>query len=173
MLLRHFLLAVSLLLTITPGHTQAIQAAGSLMRAGNILDFYEAAIANPAQVALLSLKVKERFYGVQTRYKDLSNELAQKFGWFDAGPFGLEYIELRPEPSPAYQYGFYSITLKKLKSTQCEVLSNDSGVNGNFLRIELNGSPVFVRDTPMKPVVECKSQWFFQDGQNELKYVAG
>lgn len=157
---------------VASAHAQIIQATSTLMRGKSILEFYEVTIANPEQVLLLSLEIHSLFMGSSTRYKDLSNDLAQKVGWFNNGPMGLEHIELRPEPSQSYEYGYYSITLKKLSFKQCEVLSNHVALNRNFLRIELNGSPVFLNGSQQKTAVLCKSQGLFQDGKNELKYVA-
>jgi hypothetical protein len=169
--IRFFAFAISCLVA-TASQAQVIQAVGTLARGKDILEFYEAAIANPQQVLILSSEIQTLFFSSSTRYKDLSNDLAQKVGWFNSGPMGLEHIELKPEPSPSYQYGYYSITLKKLKSKQCELLSNHAALNRNFVRVELNGSPVFANGTQQQTVALCKSQWFFQDGKNELKYVA-
>ena len=169
---KRFLLAAFVSLTVASAQAQVVQAAGALKRGKSILDFYEAAIANPEQVLLLSLEIHGLFMGSSTRYKDLSNDLGQKVGWFKYDPIGLERIELRPEPSQSYQYGYYSITLKKLNFKQCEALSNHAALNKNFLRVELNGSPVFLNGSQQQTLALCKSQWFFQDGKNELKYVA-
>ena len=170
--LTRFLFCMLLCLVAAASQAQVIQAVGTLTRAKNILEFYEATIANPQQVLVLSLEIRSLFLGSSTRYKDLSNELAQKVGGFNSGPLGLEHIELKPEPSPGHQYGYYSITLKKLKSKQCEVLSNYAELNRNFVRVELNGSPVFADGAQQQTLALCKSQWFFRDGKNELKYVA-
>lgn len=170
--LPRFLFPVLSCLVAAASQAQVIQAVGTLTRGKNILEFYEAAIVNPQQVLILSLEIRTLFLGSSTRYKDLSNDLAQKVGWFNSGPLGLEHIELKPEPSPGYQYGYYSITLKNLKSKQCEVLSNYAALNRNFVRVELNGRPVFANGSQQQAVALCNSQWFFQDGRNELKYVA-
>lgn len=170
-LTRSLLIAISCL-TVTPGQAQIIQSVGTLARGKNILEFYEAAIVNPQQVLLLSLEIHRLFLSSSTRYKDLSNDLAQKMGWFNKGPLGLEHIELKPEPSQGSQYGYYSITLKQLNFKQCEALSNYTALNQNFVRVELNGSPVFANASKQQAVAVCKSEWFFQDGKNKLKYVA-
>lgn len=154
-----------------PCQAQLVQAAGTLLRGKSVLEFYEAAVANPQQVILMSVEIRGLFANSSTRYKDLSNELAQKMKWFDVGPLGLEHVELKSEPSQGYQYGYYSITLKKLNLKQCEVLSNYKALNQNFVRVELNGNPVSLNGSPQQSVAVCKSQWFLQDGNNELKYI--
>lgn len=166
------LLVVILCLIASPGQAQIIQSMGTLVRGKSVLEFYEAAIVNPQQVLLLSLEIQRLFPSSSTRYKDLSNDLAQKMGWFNKGPLGLEHMELKPEPSQGSQYGYYSITLKKLNFRQCEALFNYTALSQSFVRVELNGSPVFFNGSPQQAVVVCRSEWFFQDGKNELKYVA-
>lgn len=142
------------------------------MRGKSILEFYEAAIANPQQVLLLSVEIRSRFTGDSTRYKHLSNELAQSLGLFDAGPLGLDHIELGSEPSPSSEHGYYSIKLKKLNFKQCTALANHTPLNQNFVRVELNGVPVIANGATQQTLAVCRSQWFFQSGRNELKYVA-
>lgn len=161
-----------LCLLASSSHAQVMQAAGTLMRGKGILEFYEEAIENPQQVLLLSLEIRRLFHRSSTGYKDLNNGLAQKMGWFNYGSLELESMELKPEPSQSHQYGYYSITLKKLTSKQCEALANHTALNQNFVHVELNGSPVSSKVTPQRAVAVCKTQWFFQDGKNEVKYVA-
>lgn len=170
--LKQHLLITLLALIAMPCHAQIAGAIGTAMRAKSIFEFYEAAIENPQQVLLLSVEIRGLYRGGSTRYKDLNNALAQKLGLFDAGPTELEHIELRPEPSPTYEYGYYSITLKKLTFKQCTALSNHRALNQNFVRVELNGKVISPSGAPTKTITLCTSQWFFQDGKNELKYVA-
>lgn len=169
---KHHLLAALLMLALTPCHAQLAGAVGAAIRGKSILDFYEAAIANPQQILLLSVEIKGLFDGSSTRYKGLNNDLVQKLGLFDAGPLGLDHIELRSESSPAYEFGYYSITLKKLTFKQCAMLSKHRALSGNFVRVDVNGNTVSVGGVPQQTTVPCKSQWFFQNGKNELKYVA-
>jgi hypothetical protein len=168
---QYFLVAL-LALTAAPCHAKIAGAVGTAMRAKSIVEFYESAIANPQQILVLSVEITSLYKGGSTRYKDLNNAIAQKQGLFDTGPLGLDHIELRPEPSPTYEYGYYSITLKRLSFKQCTALSNHSEVNKNFVRVELNGKIISPIEAPKKPMTPCTSEWFFQDGKNELKYVA-
>ena len=140
-----------------------------LSKGKSFLDFYEAAIVNPQQLILLSSEIQVAFASVpiSIRYKDLSNDLAQKNGWFNEGPLGLEHIELKPEPMQSTRYGAYSITLKKLKFKQCEALSKHTALNQNFIRVELDGIPVLAIPSLEQAVAVCKA-----NGKNELKYVA-
>jgi hypothetical protein len=170
--LTRFLLVAISCLTVTFAQAQIIQSLGALERGKSVLEFYEAAVVNPQQVLLLSLEIHNLYLSTPSRYKDLSNDVAEKMGLFNKGPLGLEYIELRPEPSPGSQYGYFSITLKKLKFKQCEVLANYTPLSHIFVRVELNGSPIFSNASPQQAVAVCKSESFFQDGKNELKYVA-
>ena len=153
-------------------HAQALQAIGTLKRGKDLLDFYKAAISNPEQVFLLAIEIQSTFGQGQTRYKDLSNNLAQKFGLFYKGPLALDHIELRPEASPGYEYGYFSITLKQLTFKECEVLANYPAIDGNFVRVELNGTAVYSNGSRQQKIAACRSEWFFQDGKNELKYVS-
>ena len=168
-LFRSFI-AIVLWLATGLAQAQVVEAVATLVRGKSALDFYEAAVANPLQVLSLSASIQERF-SRSNGYGDLNNEFAQKSGLFDKGPMGLEYIELRPEPLGSSPYGAFSITLKRLKFKQCEVLSAHAALNGNFIRVELNGRPVSVHGVQREAIPICEAQWIFQDGKNEIKYV--
>lgn len=158
-------------LVVMLSQTEVIQTVGALKRGKDVVDFYKAAVENPQEIVLLSLEIQSTFANSSNRFKDLSNDLAQKLGYFNVGPLGLDHVVLRSEPSPSLPYGFYSIALKKLKFKECEVLANYKAINDSFVRVELNGVPVSVNGVRQKAVELCKSQWFFQEGKNVIKYI--
>lgn len=159
---------------INSAQAQVPQAAGvvnAVASSKDVIDFYEAAVKNPIQIVVLSSEIKQTFANSPDRYKGLNNEVARSLRYFESGPFGLENIELRPEPSSGHPYWNYSITLKQLKLKQCEMLAKNQAVNVNFIRVELNGKSIFTAGKQFDSDVACESQWFFQDGKNEIKYV--
>lgn len=163
-------LALSLIMATSAGG-QAANALGTLVRGKSVLDFYEAAIANPSEVITLASEIRKAFKLSPSRYEGLSNNFAQQAGWFQSGPLGLEHIELRPEPSSGHPFGHFSITIKKLSFEQCELLIGNSGVNANFVSVALNGEEVSPRDVHLSHEPQCKKQRLFQDGENAIKYV--
>lgn len=165
------LLGLLVALVVMLSQAEILQTVGALKRGKDVVDFYKAAIENPQEVILLSLEIQSTFANSSNRFKDLSNDLAQKLGYFNVGPLGLDHVELRSEPSPSLPYGFYSITLKELKFKECEVLANYKAINDSFVRVELNGVPVSINGVRQKAVELCKSQWFFQEGKNVIKYI--
>ncbi len=167
-LIAGFALLVSAALSFA--QAQAISTVGTLVEGKHVLDFYKTAINNPQQILILALNIEGLFSGGPDRYKGLSNEFAVKMKWFETGPLALEHIELSPEPLTTLPYGNYSITLKQLTEKECKALTNNS-INLFFVRVELNGATISARGNQIKAGEPCKSEWFFQDGKNELKYV--
>lgn len=164
-------LASAVLLFPAQSNAQVLGAVSTINRGKSILEFYEAAIANPQQLVLLSEHIRQTFANTPTRYDQLSNELAQNMGWFDKGPLGLSHIEVAPETSSGHKSGYFSITLKKLDFKQCEALANYRPINDMFVRVELNEVQVGGTSSPNPSTAVCKTAWFFQDGKNQLKYI--
>ncbi len=150
---------------------QALQVAGQLLRGKSVLEFYEAAVANPNQVILLESAIRELFAGRQNRYKELNNAIAQSFGLFQKGPLALEHLEVGPEPSQGHPHGYFSITLKKLSLKQCLSLSMNAALNSNFIRVSVNDVPLIIGGIEQPNSAPCRSQGWFEEGKNEMKYT--
>lgn len=146
-------------------------AVKSLKRGKTALDFYKAAIANPQQIILLAVQIRSLFAGAQPGYKGLNNELAENVGWFMGGPLALDHIVLSSHPSPGYEHGYFSITLKQMNHGDCRVLARHASLNGNFIKVLVNGVPVYMSGNQRWSASPCETQWFFQGGKNTVKYI--
>ena len=140
-----------------------LQAASTLNKGKDVWEFYKAVVANPAQITLLSLDIESMFRDSSTRYQELNNKFAESVDWFKNGTLGADDITLQPEQSTDHEYGYYSITLKKLDFKQCQALANYPSFKDRFERIEING----VKEGG---AAACKSKWFTSDN-NSIKLV--
>lgn len=140
-----------------------LQAANTLSKGKDVWEFYKAAVANPAQITLLSLDIEGMFRDSSTRYQELNNKFAESVDWFKNGAMGADHITLQSEKSPDYEYGYYSITLKKLDFKQCQALANYPSFKGRFEHVEIN-------DVKEGGAAACKSKWFTSDN-NSIKLV--
>lgn len=155
-----------------PSHAQIPQAVDAINRGRDILDFYKAAISNPAEVLTLQLEIQSRFAGRGSRYEGLNNDLAQKFGIFNYGPLSLDHIEILSEPSSGSEYGYFSITLKQLPLKECEILSNYPPFFQGFVRIELNGEVISQNGMRQQVIGVCKGSLPLTHAKNEIKFVS-
>lgn len=164
----NILVVVSILSVAYQAHAQSV--ATTLLRGKQAFEFVEAVVANPQQLIALSLGIEGRFR-MQGHYEGLNNQYAQNAGWFAKGPAGLDHIGVASEPTKHQRHGNYSITLHKLTFKECEVLANYVPFNSHFVSVELNGNRVSSQGTQMGAVLDCESEWFFQEGKNTIKYV--
>ena len=165
------ILAVAMTLSCQgAANAQALGAVGTALRGKSLLEFYEATVEDPSQVLVLAGDIQTFFRKLgHPGYKGLNDEGVQVH-LLGPSPLSKEWVDLSPEPSPAYEYGFFSITLKRLKFKQCEIIASNFALNGNFLSVELNGRPVSINGQQLPEV--CRSQWPFQDGKNSLRFIS-
>lgn len=167
--------ALCLALVLLPEMSRSqelVETADSLHQAKEILDFYKAGIVNPSQIIILDSEIQSTFSLDPTRYKGLSNKLGQEMHWFEKGPLYLDYVEIGPSPSPASDYGYFSIKMKKLKKDECEVMVGYAKLMPSLVRANLNGRPVFNDGRYVENGPQCESQWFFQDGKNVVEFIS-
>lgn len=172
---KHFKYLVALtacLFAATSSSAQVMPAISSLKQAKDIMDFYNSAIKNPTEIIILSGQIHVLFSSSPTRYKDISNTLLEKVGIFSNTMTDKDRFEVMPAPSPGYEYGYFSISMKKVTFKECQTLSHFSALNGNFVRVEQNGFRIHGEGAQKQPKPECINEWFFQDGKNEFKYVS-
>lgn len=141
-----------------------LQVASTLNKGNDVWEFYKAAVANPVQITFLSNDIESMFRDSSTRYQELNNKFAESVNWFKNGTMGADYITLQSEKSPDYEYGYYSITLKKLDFKQCQILANYPPFKGRFEHVEIN-------DAKEGGAAACKSKWFTSDN-NSIKFVS-
>lgn len=160
------LLAAALLFASTV-YSQAPQVTGTVLRAKNILEFHRAAIANPSNVLLLAIKIRELFQDSSDRYKSLNNDIATKLGIFETMPNSSNIVEVGARASAASPHGHFFISLKELTLKECTALAAHTALHGNFVSVEINGS----RIAGVNPV-GCKPQWPFRRGRNTVTFVS-
>lgn len=169
--LRKIIFTTTLFITPVLSYAQITQTLGTINRANNLLDFYKAAIVDPSQIVTLQLEIQNLYAADGSRYRGLNNSWTQKNGLFNYGPLSLDHIELRPEPSPSTDHGFFSITLKQLPFKSCEILSNYPFYNG-FVRMELNGEIIFDQGIRHRSISICKKSFPFTKSKNEIKLIS-
>lgn len=161
--LSRFFIAPILCMATANIFANSLQAVGTLDKGKDVWEFYKAAVANPAQITLLSIDIEDMFRNESTRYKELNNKFAEHVGWFKNGALGADDINLSPEKSQSYEYDHYSITLRKLDFKQCQILANYRPFKDRFDHIEING-------VKQGGAATCRSNWFSLDN-NSMKLV--
>lgn len=160
------LLATTLVLTCT-AYAQLPQLASTALRAKNILEFHKAAIANPSNVLLLAVEIRQLFQNSRDRYKSLNNDIATKLGIFETMPNSSSLVEVGARASAASPHGYFFISLKELTLKECAALASHTALHGNFVAVEVNGSRIAGMS-----LVPCKSQLPFQRGKNTVTFVS-
>ena len=148
-------------------YAQLPQAAAAGMRAKNLLEFHKAAVANPTNVLLLAVEIRSLFRSDGARYGALNNGTAAKLGLFDNAPNGLSIVEVGPRASQSSPHGYFFIALKELSFKECAALAGHSALQGNFVSVEVNGTPL----AGFGPAA-CKSQLPFQRGKNTITFIS-
>ncbi|MGJ7472214.1 hypothetical protein ACSFEV_00235 [Pseudomonas fulva] len=148
----------------SPVWASPAQAINSVKQGKAVWEFYESAVADPAQITLLSIDIEATFQDDPNNYKDLNNKLAEHMGWFKNGTRGSDLLVLHPEPSPHSEYGRYSITFRDLSAKECRFLASYPSFKDRFDHLEVNQSKTAAASS-------CKSKLFGSD-ENVIKFVS-
>jgi hypothetical protein len=150
---------------------QVLRSIGAIKQGMDVNQLQRAAVDIPSQVIQISIQIQMTFSSSPSRYAGLDNNVAKSAGWLVGGPLTSDRIELESEPMGILHAGAFSIALKKLTHKDCEMLARNSGLETLSTRIDLNGHAIFRSGARLGEAPTCDSEWFFQDGSNDLKFV--
>lgn len=149
---------------VSPAWASTAQAINSVKQGKAVWEFYESAVADPAQITLLPIDIEATFQDDPNNYKDLNNTFAENMGWFKKGTRGSDLLVLRSEPSSHSEHGRYSITFKDLSAKECRFLASYPSFKDRFDHLEVN-------QTKTAAASSCKSKLFGSD-DNAIKFVS-